>query len=50
MEALARKADLHISLPDEGSWGADLRGMLNDSFALAEAPQLGEQLRALMVP
>ncbi|WP_236792172.1 TetR/AcrR family transcriptional regulator [Amycolatopsis sp. GM8] len=49
MEALARKAEVHIPLPDEGSWPADLRRMLEDSFALARAPQLGELLRALMV-
>ena len=49
MEALARKADVHIALPDEGSWAADLRRMLDDSFALARVPQLGELLRALMV-
>jgi AcrR family transcriptional regulator len=49
MEAVARQADLHIPLPDEGSWAADLRRMLEDSFALARAPQLGELLRALMV-
>jgi AcrR family transcriptional regulator len=49
LEALARKADVHIALPDEGSWAADLRHMLDDSFELARAPQLGELLRALMV-
>jgi AcrR family transcriptional regulator len=49
MEALARKADVHIPLPDEGSWAGDLRRMLDDSFALARTPQLGELLRALMV-
>ncbi|CAJ61965.1 MULTISPECIES: TetR/AcrR family transcriptional regulator [Frankia] len=49
MEALARKADVHITLPDEGSWAADLRHLLDDSFALAREPQLGELLRALMV-
>ena len=49
MEALARKADVHIPLPDEGSWAADLRRMLNDSFALGRAPQVAELLRALMV-
>ncbi|GAB3581055.1 TetR/AcrR family transcriptional regulator [Amycolatopsis endophytica] len=49
MEALARKAELHIPLPDEGSWTADLQCMLEDSFALARAPQIGELLRALMV-
>ncbi len=49
MEALARKADVHIPLPDEGSWAADLRRMLDDSFALGRAPQIGELLCALMV-
>jgi AcrR family transcriptional regulator len=49
MEALARKADVHIPLPDEGSWAADLRRMLDDSFALGQEPQVGELLRALMV-
>lgn len=49
MDALARKADMHIPLPDEGSWAADLRSMLDSSFVLAAAPQLGELLRALMV-
>lgn len=49
MEALARKADVHIPLPDEGSWAADLRRTLDDSFTLARAPQVAELLRALMV-
>jgi AcrR family transcriptional regulator len=49
MEALTRKADVHIALPDKGSWAADLRRVLDDSFALAREPQLGELLRALMV-
>ncbi|HTC70058.1 MAG TPA: TetR/AcrR family transcriptional regulator [Acidothermaceae bacterium] len=49
MEALAHKADVHIPMPDEGSWGGDLRRMLNDSFALGRLPQVGELLRALMV-
>jgi AcrR family transcriptional regulator len=49
MEALARTADMHIPLPDEGSWAADLRRMLDDSFALARKPTIGELLRALMV-
>ncbi|GAA2879201.1 TetR family transcriptional regulator [Actinoplanes cyaneus] len=49
MEALARKADVYIPMPDEGSWAADLRKMLNDSYTLARAPQIGELLRALMV-
>ncbi len=49
MEALARKADTFIPLPDEGSWSADLRRMLEDSFRLGQNPQIAELLRALMV-
>ena len=50
MEALARKADLYIPIPDEGSWAADLRRILDDSFALTRrAPQVAGLLRALMV-
>jgi AcrR family transcriptional regulator len=49
MEALARKADTFIPLPDEGSWAADLRGMLQASHELGNAPQIAELLRALMV-
>jgi AcrR family transcriptional regulator len=49
LEALARKADIYVALPDEGSWAADLRRMLDDSFALARVPELAELLRALMV-
>ncbi|WP_436531473.1 TetR/AcrR family transcriptional regulator [Actinoplanes sp. HUAS TT8] len=49
MEALARKADMYIPVPDEGSWAGDLRRMLDDSYALARAPQIAELLRALMV-
>ncbi|MFD9705990.1 TetR/AcrR family transcriptional regulator [Lentzea sp. NPDC059081] len=49
MDALARKADLYIPVPDEGSWAADLRRMLDDSFALARVPQIAELTRALMI-
>jgi hypothetical protein len=49
MEALARKAELHIPIPDEGGWAADLQRMLDDSFAMARAPQVGELLSALLV-
>jgi AcrR family transcriptional regulator len=49
MEALARKADVHIPLPDEGSWAADVRRMLDDSFVMARAPQVADLLRALIV-
>ena len=49
MDALTRKADLRIPLKDEGSWTADLRSLLANSFALARVPQIAELLRALMV-
>ncbi|MFC4243803.1 TetR/AcrR family transcriptional regulator [Gryllotalpicola reticulitermitis] len=49
LEALAEKASVYVPLPDEGSWSADLRRMLDDSFTLAGTSQLAELLRALMV-
>jgi AcrR family transcriptional regulator len=49
MEALVAKTDTYIPVPDEGSWAADLRRMLEDSLTLARAPQIGELLSALMV-
>jgi len=48
LEALAEKADLHIPIPDEGSYAADLRAFLAASFALGRKPQVIEVLRALM--
>jgi len=48
LEALAEKADLHIPIPDEGSYAADLRAFLAASFALGRTPQVIEVLRALM--
>jgi AcrR family transcriptional regulator len=48
MEALATKADLHIQIPDEGSFAADLRAVLRDSFQLARVPAVTQLLRALM--
>jgi AcrR family transcriptional regulator len=48
MEALATKADLHITIPDLGSLTADLRAGLRGSFALARVPEVIEILRALM--
>ncbi|WP_026206411.1 TetR/AcrR family transcriptional regulator [Paractinoplanes globisporus] len=48
LEALAAKADLHIPIPDEGSYPADLRAFLAASFALGRKPQVIEVLRALM--
>lgn len=48
LEALAGKADLHIPIPDEGSYEGDLRAFLAASFALGSRPQVIELLRALM--
>ncbi|MBO0817542.1 MAG: TetR/AcrR family transcriptional regulator [Actinobacteria bacterium] len=48
LDALATKADLHIPIPDEGSYAADLRAFLLASFALGSQPSLIGILRALM--
>jgi AcrR family transcriptional regulator len=48
LEALASKADVHIPIPDEGSYEADLRAFLAASLALGSRPQVIELLRALM--
>src|SRR5260221_14491515 len=40
LEAAAEKADLHVRLDDHGSYVADLRAFLADSFALGRTPQL----------
>jgi AcrR family transcriptional regulator len=48
LDALATKADLHIPIPDEGSYAADLRAFLLASFALGTQPTLIGILRALM--
>src|SRR3954462_5406533 len=48
LDALATKADLYISVADEGGYAADLRTFLTDSFALARNPQIADVLRALM--
>ena len=48
LEALTEKADLHIPIPDEGSYAADLRAFLAASFALGRQAQVIEVLRALM--
>ncbi|TQS43562.1 TetR/AcrR family transcriptional regulator [Cryptosporangium phraense] len=47
-EALATHADLEISADDHGSYRADLRAFLSESFALAEASGVAEILRPLM--
>ena len=48
LDALATKADLHIPIPDEGSYAADLRAFLLASFALGGQSTLIGILRALM--
>ncbi|REF94525.1 TetR family transcriptional regulator [Asanoa ferruginea] len=48
LDALATKADLHIPVPDEGSYAADLRAFLVASFALGRNPHVVAVLRALM--
>ena len=48
LEAGAAKADLHVPIPDEGSYRADLRAFLTASFALGRQSQLTDVLRALM--
>jgi AcrR family transcriptional regulator len=48
LDALATKADLHVPVPDEGSYAADLRAFLAASFALGRKRPIVEVLRALM--
>jgi AcrR family transcriptional regulator len=48
LDALATKADLHIPVPDEGSYAADLRLFLTASFALGRKRPVADALRALM--
>lgn len=48
LEAGAAKAELHVPIPDNGSYAADLRAFLTASFALGRQRQLADVLRALM--
>jgi AcrR family transcriptional regulator len=48
LDALAAKADVVVSLPDEGSYAADLRWFVVTSFALAAKAPVRDALRALM--
>jgi AcrR family transcriptional regulator len=48
LEAMAEKADLHVSVADHGSYRADLRRFLDDSVKLGRTPQVLEMLCALM--
>src|ERR671934_1028194 len=46
LDALATKADLHITTPSEASYEADLRRFLTDTFTLGRQQQVMEVLRA----
>jgi AcrR family transcriptional regulator len=48
LDALALKADLHVPIPDEGSYPADLRAFLTASFRLGADRRITDVLRALM--
>lgn len=48
LDALAVKADLHVPVPDEGSYAADLRAFLAASFRLGRDRRVVDALRALM--
>ncbi|ABW10918.1 transcriptional regulator, TetR family [Parafrankia sp. EAN1pec] len=48
LDALATKADLHVPIPDEGSYPADLRAFLVASFRLGRDRRVVDALRALM--
>jgi AcrR family transcriptional regulator len=48
LDALATKADLHIPIPDEGSYAADLRAFLAASFTVGRDRRVMDVLRALM--
>lgn len=47
-DALATKADLRVSIPDEGSFAADLDVFLKRTFELGAKKQIADGLRALM--
>ncbi|HEX5115449.1 MAG TPA: TetR/AcrR family transcriptional regulator [Pseudonocardiaceae bacterium] len=48
LDALATKADLHIPIPDTGSYAGDLRAFLAASFAMGRVRPVIDVLRALM--
>jgi AcrR family transcriptional regulator len=48
LDALVTKANLHVPIPDEGSYAADLRLFLAASFRLGRDSRVIEGLRALM--
>jgi AcrR family transcriptional regulator len=48
LDALVTKANLHVPIPDEGSYAEDLRLFLAASFRLGRDARVIEALRALM--
>lgn len=48
LDALATKADMHIPVADQGSYQAELRSFLEESFVLSRRPQVGDVLCVLM--
>lgn len=48
LDALATKADLHIPVPDEGSYRADLHAFLTASRMMGHDQRVTDVLRALM--
>lgn len=48
LDALTAKADLHVPIPDEGNYAADLRAFLSATFTLGREPHVIDVLRALM--
>lgn len=48
LDALATKADLHVPIPDTGSYAEDLRAFLVASFRLGRDRRVVDVLRALM--
>jgi AcrR family transcriptional regulator len=48
LDALATKADVHVPVPDEGSYAADLRAFLVASLKLGRDRRVADVLRALM--
>lgn len=48
LDALATQADLHIPIPDDGSYAADLLGFLTASYQLGHDPRVVHVLRVLM--
>ena len=48
LDALATQADLHIPIPDEGSYAADVQAFLTATFALGRDQRVAQVLRVLM--